>query len=337
MDNSPKEVSKNLLSPALSSNLSLQNTPQTSSSLRKRLTVSSPKLSPLRQRKSTTEITDESLSNTVSQKDDLDKSEFESRRSGNLAKKSKIYPYYKNRSAEEFWSNKNGSFDKRGSSRESSDTEYDSLVKHNKNIAYKNEEKSQLICYKDNNKIISIKNNSKLTKYNTFDMKFNEKRGKMVKYKSLDDPEPKATVVKYLDTQSNISISAQEFDSDFRRVKFDRRKPKHDIICDTVDSWAKKGNKSNVFSNIKSSIFKNNSQEKGIVYKPLVFGGTYPIDAPLRIPTIITDSPEKFDEKIPSRTSVDKGNLNLREHHLYKTPKVRQYGPAKSFDIDIPI
>lgn len=268
-------------------------------------------------------------STVVSEKEGLDKSEFDLKKIGNLTKKSKIYPF-RNRSAEEFWSGKNSSFEKRTSSRESSDNEYDSLVKH------KIEEKSKLICHKDSSKIVSIKNSTKLTKYNTFDMKFNDKRGKMVKYKSLDDSEPKTTVVKYLDTQSNISISAQEFDSDFRRIKFEKRKPKHDIICDTVDSWAKKNNK-NMFSNIKSSIFKSNSQDKEIVYKPLVFGGTYPIDAPLKIPTIITDEPIKIEEPLRQTPSVDKSDLNFRNSHLYKVPRVREYGPAKSFDIDVPI
>ncbi|GJQ86246.1 hypothetical protein Trydic_g8945 [Trypoxylus dichotomus] len=321
-DNSPKEVSKNL-STLLSSNLSLQNNPP--SSLRKRLTVSSPKLSPLHRQKST-----DSANAAPSQKDDVNKSDFDLKKLGNLSKKSRIYPYKQ-------WYSKNNSFEKRSSSRESSDNEFDSLMKNNKNIEFKNEEKSQLISCKDNNKIISIKSNTKLTKYNTFDMKFNEKRGKMVKYKSLDDAEPKTTVVKYLDTQSNISISAQEFDSDFRRIKFEKRKPKHDIICDTVDSWAKKSTNKNVFSNIRSSIFKSNSQEKEVVYKPLVFGGTYPIDAPLKIPTIITDEPIKFDEKPKTPSSVDKSDLNFKSNHLYKVPRVRQYGPAKSFDIDVPI
>ncbi|RZC42229.1 uncharacterized protein BDFB_009106, partial [Asbolus verrucosus] len=192
-----------------------------------------------------------------------------------FGKKTKIYPF-KNRSAEDFIT-KCDSFDKKNSSRDSSDLEFESnLSRKKKNVFYKNEEKSQLICYKDNTKIIAIKNDSKLTKYNTFDMKFNDKKGKMVKYKSLDIPEPTA-VVKYYDSQSNVAISAQDFNSDFKLTKFDRKKHKHDIITDTVDAWAKKSS-SNVFSNIKNSIFKSNKQTKEVIYKPLVFGGTFPID-----------------------------------------------------------
>ncbi|KYB25047.1 hypothetical protein TcasGA2_TC002065 [Tribolium castaneum] len=169
-------------------------------------------------------------------------------------KKTKIYPF-KNRSAEDFII----------TSRD-----------NNSDILYKNEEKSQLICYKDNTKIIAIKNDSKLTKYNTFEMKFNDRKGKIVKYKSVESPE---TLVKYYDSDSNVAISAQDFNSDFKLARFDRKKHRHDIITDTVDCWAKKV-PTGVFSNLKNSIFKN-KPVKEVLYKPLVFGGTYPIDVPL--------------------------------------------------------
>nr|XP_022910213.1 uncharacterized protein LOC111421306 [Onthophagus taurus] len=249
--------------------------------------------------------------------------------------KSKIFPIFKNKSAEEFYTKTDSS----------DDCEFDGLLKHSKNVAFKNEEKSQLICYKDNNKTITIKNDSKLTKYNTFDMKCpsnNEnKRGNIIKYKSLDGSEHPRTIVKYFDSQSNVSINAKDFDSDFRRIKYEtintkKSLTKHDIICDTVDAWSKKplnvGNK-NVFSNIRSSIFKGSPPDKEIVrYKPLIFGGTYPIDAPLKSST-------KFDEKLIDFEvrNEPKKIVNLGSNHLYRIPKVREYGPAKSFDIDIPI
>lgn len=210
-------------------------------------------------------------------------------------KKTKIYPF-KNRSAEDFIS-----------SRDSSDIEFDPKKK---NIVFKNEEKSQLICYKDNTKIIAIKNDSKLTKYNTFDMKFNEKKGKIVKYKSVDAPE---MLVKYYDSDSNVAISAQDFHSDFKLTKV--KKHKHDIITDTVDCWAKKAS-TNVFSNIKNSIFKSNKPVKEVLYKPLVFGGTYPIDVPL----------DKVEKKLLDSSKKEQ-----------KSQKFREYGPAKTFDIDRPI
>ena len=248
-------------------------------------------------------------------------------KSTTLTRRSKIYPF-KNYSVEEFRYTKEDSFDRTSSSHDSSDCECDALLKQ-KNVAFKNEEKSHLLCYKDDTKLITIKNDVKLTKSNALDVKFNEKRGKMIKYKSLDYSEPKM-LVKYLDTHSNISISAQEFDSDFKKIKFDRKKDKHDIICDTVDAWSKKNNKS-VFSNIKSSLFKSShSSGKEIIYKPLVFGGTFPIDAPC------SDNSVSRCNLSDDRVNND-NNLSPRKKNQFKMPKMREYGPARSFDIDLPI
>mgnify|MGYP005980873587 CR=1 FL=1 len=222
-----------------------------------------------------------------------------------FGKNTKVYPF-KNRSAEDFISD-------RSLSRDSSDLEFESGMRAKKKLFYKNEEKSQLICYKDNMKIIAIKNDSKLTKYNTFDMKFNDKKGTVVRYKSLDAPE---TLVKYYDSHSNVAIAAQDFGSDFKMTKFDKKRHKHDIITDTVDAWAKKSS-SNVFSNLKNSIFKSTKPAKEVVYKPLVFGGTYPIDVPLNKVGKATDTHIKQVKNV--------------------VPKFREYGPPKTFDIDRPI
>lgn len=281
-----------------------------------------------------------------------------------MSKKSKVYPF---KNAEEFASVRSYSFDKRSysldkrsyssdkrsysfekpsysfdkrsSSRDSSDYEFE--CRQRQKVSVKNEEKSQLICFKDDSKLIAIKNDSKLTKYNTFDMKYS-KRGKMTKYKSLDEPESK-TVVKYLDRCSNISISAQDFDSDFKLLKYDSKKGKHDIICDTVDAWARKGNKG-VFANLKHSLFKSGGHhppDKEVVYKPLVFGGTFPIDCPtnqtaaeLKAAEAARSRTERLGkEKAVSDPSVNKDGLSF----LNRPPKMRAYGPAKSFDIDRPI
>lgn len=251
-------------------------------------------------------------------------------------KKYKIYPF-KNRSAEEFRVIKNDTFNRKSSSVDSSDCELDNGTfaarRRQKNVAYKSEEKSQLICYKDHTKILSIKNDSKVTKYNTFDLKPNDKpSGKLIKYKSLDEPSAlikyQDTQVKYKDTRSNVSISAQDFDLTFKLTKFDQR-PKSDIITNTVDSWAKKSTK-NVFSNIRNSLFKN-SNEKAVVFKPLIFGGTFPIDAPM-------DS-EELKEKIAQTNNEKRAPLRSSSHRmlLNDPPKVREYGAPKTFDIDRPI
>lgn len=237
--------------------------------------------------------------------------------------KSKIYP--KNLSFDGYRSSVSSSFDRRSTSRESSDLEFDpvSSQEHSKKSEYKNEEKSQLICYKDNAKIVTIKNDSRLTKYNTFDIKVNERRGQILKYKSLDEADSK-TLVKYLEPQSKISISSQDFGSDFKFTKLDRKKNKHDIITDTVDAWAKKSSK-NVFSNIRNSIFKSSAPEKEVVFKPLIFGGTFPIDMPeLKTEKRISKS-DKGSGKLSSKPSVGVASV------------VREYGPPKTFSIDQPI
>lgn len=250
--------------------------------------------------------------------------------------KYKVFPI-KNRSAEEFTFQKT-------SSRENSDYEVEQSFTNRrpKNISYKNEEKSQLICYKNDTKIIAIKNDSKLTRYNTFDTKHPVPPGKITKYKSLDEPATK-TLVKYTDKYSNVSISADDFDSDFKLTKYDQKRPKQDIIANTVDAWAKKSGK-NMFSNIKNSIFKSttvNNTDKEIVFKPLVFGGTFPIDAPTGFHEKTTGKHSQNDLMNDKITRLLK---NYRQDDLRKqrawhrpAPVFREYGPAKSFDIDAPI
>lgn len=237
--------------------------------------------------------------------------------------KSKIYP--KSLNIEGFRSSVHSSFDRRSSSRDSSDFEVDLALAHDrgKKFEYKNEEKSQLICYKDNSKIVTIKKEANLTKYNTFDIKVNDGHGKIVKYKSFDEGDSK-TLVKYLEPQSKISISAQDFASDFKLTRLDHKKGKHDIITDTVDAWAKKSSK-NVFSNIKNSIFKSSTPEKEVVFKPLIFGGTFPID----VPELKTEKRMELDKDSTSRKS--------RKTDINQIPKVREYGPPKTFNIDQPI
>ncbi|KAJ8981602.1 hypothetical protein NQ317_011881 [Molorchus minor] len=236
------------------------------------------------------------------------------KKTNSLIKNHKVYPY-KNRSAEEFVYSRQNSSDKKSSSRESSDVEIETYVgrRRQKNVSYKNEEKSQLICYKDNTKIITIKNDSKQTRYNTFDMRL-DKRGKLVKYKSLDIPTASKTVVKYLEPNSKVSISAEEFGSEYKLAKFERKK-RHDIITDTVDAWAKKRSSSH--------------QDKEVVFKPLVFGGTYPIDCPM---------PDSVNGKFSRPMSINQEKLNKSQNGvLGQSPKLREYGPPRTFDIDQPI
>ncbi|KAK9872598.1 hypothetical protein WA026_018730 [Henosepilachna vigintioctopunctata] len=149
-------------------------------------------------------------------------------------------------------------------------------------------------------------------------MKCDKRNKRPVKYKSLDSPEAK-TIVRYMDPRSRVSIAANDFDTEFKMTKFERQKHKRDIITDTVDAWSRKNGK-NMFSNIRNSLFKSNS-EKEIVYKPLIFGGTYPIDLPMKNDGEIKKAVAVSGSKSPSNPSQ----------------KFREYGPAKTFDIDQPI
>lgn len=244
-----------------------------------------------------------------------------------IGKNRKIHPY-DNKNLEEFgFFSRKERLDKKSSSRESSDMEIETYVgkRRQKNVSYKNEEKSTLICYKDNNKVITMKNDSKLTKYNTFDMKCTNKH-RLVKYQSLDIPNSAKTIVKYVEPQNKLSISAEDFRIDYKPSKVDRRKHCRDIITDTVDAWAKKSGK-NVFLNLKNSLFcSSTDRNKEIVYKPLIFGGTYPIDCP-------TFS-NKIMKRSVSETTKLNSQINMKQPNI---SKLREYGPPRTFNIDQPI
>lgn len=243
------------------------------------------------------------------------------------SKKYKIYPF-KNRSAEEFR--------KKSSSIDSSDCEVDVgyYHKHKKHETTKNEEKSQLLYYKDNKKYFKYNKESKVTKYSTFDLKSDEKR-KIIKYQSLDESiiqtKYQDTQVRYKDTRSNVSLSAQEFDVNFKLSKVNK-KPKRDLITSTVDSWAKRGTK-NMFSNIKNSLFKHSS-DKAVIFKPLIFGGTFPIDLPMST----SESDKRNLERYRGGGGGDENRV--KDNHkllLADLPQIREYGAPKTFDIDRPI
>lgn len=345
VENEPPEVSKCrlTLSPfVLPPTITSSPSSSTATSIRKRLTaINSPnKLSPIHTTKNDSIIMHDSIEmhklkpslEYCNQSND-DNGKLKASNNSAFMKKSRVYPF-RNHSAEDFRYKRQDSSDRKSSSRDSSDIEFETYVgkRRQKNVSYKNEEKSQLICYKDNMKVITIKNDSKLTKYNTFDMKSHNK-GKLVKYKSLDMPQEAKTMVKYLDPNSKVSISADDFNSNFKMTKFDRKKHKHDIITDTVDAWAKKGGK-NVFSNIKNTLFKSNSMEKEVVYKPLVFGGTFPIDVPFN-----KDDDKLIRNKHTEPIKIEDNKSNCVNYCLVNqsSPKFRKYGPPKTFDIDRPI
>lgn len=251
-----------------------------------------------------------------------------------LGKNHKVHPYEHSNHEEMGFFSKQESVERKSLSRESSDLEFETYIgkRRQKNVSYKNEEKSQLICYKDKRKVITTRNDSKLTKYNTFDMKCTDKN-RLVKYKSLDIPSNAKTIVKYIEPRTKLSVSAEDFRADYKGSKFDRRKHRQDIIMDTVDAWAKKSGK-NVLLNLKNSLFCSSTEkEDDVVYKPLIFGGTYPIDCPTRS--------TKTNKSVENNISDDtiKNNLILKSTNMKhsSSSKLREYGPPRTFNIDQPI
>lgn len=150
------------------------------------------------------------------------------------------------------------------------------------------EENTQLICYKDQTKCISIQKDRKKLAVSKSSMFRRNKQKTIVKYKVADNFEIDQT-----DTNmSTFKLSKYE---SRHRVPAGR---KHDIICDTVDAWATQKNKqTSVLSSIKNSLFGQKTEK---VYKPLVFGGTYPIDVPCN----------EINEEIRKAILTDKVQVN---------------------------
>lgn len=189
----------------------------------------------------------------------------------------------------------------------SSDSESETLLKkkysHSKSVS----EEKLLLLKNDCVKIVSNES------YATFDFKCSERKGKLMKFKSLDVPEFKNTTVKYVDRKSKVSISAEHFD-----MSGDGGLP------GAVDVWSRKYSKG-MFNNLRNSFFHRGDRTPDkVVYKTLVFGGTYPIDAPIG-PRVRNNSEGSGKGKI-SRKSIG-----------CPIPKLREYGPARTFDIDQPI
>lgn len=208
----------------------------------------------------------------------------------------------KNRFSTPLYNDSTGFFE-RMSSRDSSDSEAEVVFRRKKNAKSVSEEKLLLL----KNDSVKLANEN----YNTFEVKY-DRKGKLMKFKSLDIPEFKSTTVKYIDHKSKVSISAEDFNMKAKSA---------DILPGAVDVWSRKHSKG-VFNNIKNSFFhKNEKVSEKVIYKPLVFGGTYPIDVPIG-PRV--------------RNNSENSHFNGKAI-TYSTPKLREYGPARTFDIDQPI
>lgn len=187
----------------------------------------------------------------------------------------------------------------------SSDSESETLLKkkHSKSVS----EEKLLLLKNDCVKIVSNES------YATFDFKSSERKGKLMKFKSLDVPEFKNTTVKYVDRKSKVSISAEHFD-----MSGDGGLP------GAVDVWSRKYSKG-MFNNLRNSFFhRGDKTPDKVVYKTLVFGGTYPIDAPI-------------GPRVRNNSEGSGKGYTGRKAMGCPTPKLREYGPARTFDIDQPI
>lgn len=201
-----------------------------------------------------------------------------------------------------------------------SDSESDDEFK-SKKLEYKNEENSQIICYRDKDKIIAIKNDSTTTKFNSVG-RIRSKELVQFKQDTTSDE-----IVKYRELETNFSVDAKDVDYAFKLSKYERKTPlrKHDIISNTVDAWAKSNSKS-MFTNIRDSIFGGGPNK--VTYKPLVFGGTYPIDVPTNI-GILSTKRYVSDQCMSSCSETESGD----EHSILEKPKSN----PKTFNIDRPL
>jgi hypothetical protein len=93
---------------------------------------------------------------------------------------------------------------------------------------------------------------------------------------------------------------------------------KSDVICDTVDAWSS-SRSGKLFLNLKQSLFGHTNRTERIMLiggsKPLVFGGTYPIDVPLE--RNIEETVNKSDKHVSPQTfDIDAPCLGFVEQTL---------------------
>lgn len=92
---------------------------------------------------------------------------------------------------------------------------------------------------------------------------------------------------------------------------------KSDVICDTVDAWSN-SRSGKLFLNLKQSLFGHmNHTEKMLIggNRPLVFGGTYPIDVPLE--RNVEETVSNSDKGVSAQTfDIDAPCVGFFEHTL---------------------
>lgn len=137
------------------------------------------------------------------------------------------------------------------------------------------------------------------------------------------------------DTDTNIHSRAASLTCSKRLWNFGCSRKKSDIICDTVDAWSS-SRSGKLFLNLKQSLFghMNRTERMSLIggSKPLVFGGTYPIDMPFEgtvkktvcesdkevsLQTYDIDAPYLgFLEQTLASASVDSWNTVVRRNKI---------------------
>ena len=138
-------------------------------------------------------------------------------------------------------------------------------------------------------------------------------------------------------TSSSSSSSPASIASNRRIWNFGRKK---DIICDTVDAWSN-SRSGKLFLNLKQSLFGHTNRTQRMMLirgsKPLVFGGTYPIDVPMEgsaeelIRRVEEVMPKTFDIDAPCIDSVTRASLiGLSSNVVRRNSRVSQQRLTKS-------
>jgi hypothetical protein len=161
---------------------------------------------------------------------------------------------------------------------------------------------------------------------------FHTATGNLTTQYSSNNDTGKTSISASSDTDNILSCAGSLAHS--RRLwNFGCNRKKSDVICDTVDAWSN-SRSGKLFLNLKQSLFGHmNRTERMLLIggsKPLVFGGTYPIDVPLEryVEETVNKSdkhvsPQTFDidspcvgfvEQMLSSASVDSQNTVLRRN-----------------------
>lgn len=111
------------------------------------------------------------------------------------------------------------------------------------------------------------------------------------------------TIVPTISDNDNVQSCPASLSRSKRLWNFGCSHKKSDVICDTVDAWCNTRS-GKLFFNLKQSLFGHmNRTERMLLIggsKPLVFGGTYPIDVPLEIN--VEETVSNSDKDVYSQT-----------------------------------